>query len=62
MNSHPLKGVATMAELAKTDARQPLGKIKPTDKMVMMPLQIQIHIFVHHSHQYYLFTLLLWPF
>ena len=26
-----------MAELTKTDARQPLGKIKPTDKMVMMP-------------------------
>ena len=37
MNSHLLKGVATMAELTKTDARQPLGKIKPTDKMVMMP-------------------------
>ena len=36
MNSHLLKGVATMAELTKTDARQPLGKIKPTDKMVMM--------------------------
>ena len=35
-NSHLLKGVATMAELTKTDARQPLGKIKPTDKMVMM--------------------------
>ena len=29
MNSHLLKGVATMAELTKTDARQPLGKIKP---------------------------------
>ena len=26
-----------MAELTKTDNRQPLGKIKPTDKMVMMP-------------------------
>ena len=37
MNSHLLKGVATMAELTKTDARQSLGKIKPTDKMVMMP-------------------------
>ena len=37
MNSHLLKEVATMAELTKTDARQPLGKIKPTDKMVMMP-------------------------
>ena len=37
LNSHLLKGVATMAELTKTDARQPLGKIKPTDKMVMMP-------------------------
>ena len=36
MNSHLLKGVATMAELTKTDDRQPLGKIKPTDKMVMM--------------------------
>ena len=36
MNSHLLKGVATMAELTKTDTRQSLGKIKPTDKMVMM--------------------------
>ena len=26
-----------MAELTKTDNRQPIGKIKPTDKMVMMP-------------------------
>ena len=37
VNSHFLKGVATMAELTKTDNRQPMGKIKPTDKMVMMP-------------------------
>ena len=37
VNSHLLKGVATMAELTKTDNRQPKGKIKPTDKMVMMP-------------------------
>ena len=37
MNSHLLKEVATMAELTKTDNRQPIGKIKPTDKMVMMP-------------------------
>ena len=37
MNSHLLKGVATMTELTKTDVRQSLGKIKPTDKMVMMP-------------------------
>ena len=37
INSHLLKGVATMAELTKTDNRQPMGKIKPTDKMVMMP-------------------------
>ena len=37
MNSHLLKGVATMAELTKTDNRQPMGKIKPTDKMVMIP-------------------------
>ena len=37
VNSHPLKGVATMAELTNTDNRQPIGKIKPTDKMVMMP-------------------------
>ena len=37
INSHPLKGVATMAELTKSDSRQPMGKIKPTDKMVMMP-------------------------
>ena len=27
----------TMAELTKADNRQPMGKIKPTDKMVMMP-------------------------
>ena len=26
-----------MAELTKLDSRQPMGKIKPTDKMVMMP-------------------------
>ena len=37
VNSHLLKGVATMATLTKTDNRQPIGKIKPTDKMVMMP-------------------------
>ena len=37
VNSHLLKGVATMAELTKTGNRQPMGKIKPTDKMVMMP-------------------------
>ena len=37
MNSHLLKGVATMAELTKVDNRQPMGKIKPTDKMIMMP-------------------------
>ena len=37
VNSHLLKGVATMAELTKSDSRQPMGKIKPTDKMVMMP-------------------------
>ena len=37
VNSHLLKGVATMAKLTKMDNRQPLGKIKPTDKMVMMP-------------------------
>ena len=36
VNSHLLKGVVTMAELTKTDNRQPIGKIKPTDKMVMM--------------------------
>ena len=36
VNSHLLKGVATMAELTKTDNGQPMGKIKPTDKMVMM--------------------------
>ena len=36
VNSHLLKGVATMAELTKSDNRQPIGKIKPTDKMVMM--------------------------
>ena len=37
VNSHLLKGVVTMAKLTKTDNRQPIGKIKPTDKMVMMP-------------------------
>ena len=26
-----------MAKLTKTDKRQPIGKIKPTDKMVVMP-------------------------
>ena len=26
-----------MAELTKSDSRQPMGKIKPTDKMVVMP-------------------------
>ena len=36
VNSHLLKGVATMAKLTKTDNRQPIGRIKPTDKMVMM--------------------------
>ena len=37
VNSHLLKGGATMAELTKAGNRQPMGKIKPTDKMVMMP-------------------------
>ena len=37
VNSHLLKGVATMAELTKLDSRQHMGKINPTDKMVMMP-------------------------
>ena len=37
INSHLLKGVATIAELTKLDSRQLMGKIKPTDKMVMMP-------------------------
>ena len=37
INSHLLKGVATMAELTKSDSRQSMGKIKPTNKMVMMP-------------------------
>ena len=36
VNSHLLKGVVTMTELTKTDDRQPMGKINPTDKMVMM--------------------------
>ena len=36
VNSHLLKGVVTMDELTKTENRQPMGKIKPTDKMVMM--------------------------
>ena len=37
MNSHLLKGVVTVAELTKVDNRQPMGKIKPTVNMVMMP-------------------------
>ena len=37
VNSHLLKGAVTMAKLTKTDNRQPMGKIKPTAKMVMMP-------------------------
>ena len=37
VSSHLLKGVATMAELTKSDTRQPMGKIKPTDIMAMMP-------------------------
>ena len=37
VNSHLLKGVVTMAELTKIDNRHPMGKIKPTDKIVMMP-------------------------
>ena len=37
VNLYLLKGIATMAELTKLDHRQPMGKIKPTDKMVMMP-------------------------
>ena len=37
VNSHLLRGVVTMAESTKTDNRQPMRKIKPTDKMVMMP-------------------------
>ena len=37
VNSHLLKGVVTMAELTKTENRQPMGKMKSTDKMVMMP-------------------------
>ena len=36
VNSHLLKGVVRMADFTKTDNRQPMGKIKPTDKMVMM--------------------------
>ena len=36
MNSHLLKGVATIAKLTKTGNRQPIGKIKPTGKMVLM--------------------------
>ena len=36
VNSHLLKGVATMAELTRSDSRQPMRKIRPTDKMVMM--------------------------
>ena len=37
VNSYLLKGVATMAKLTEMDNRQPIGKIKPTDKMVTMP-------------------------
>ena len=34
VNSQLLKRGATMAKLTKTDNRQPIGKIKPTDKMM----------------------------
>ena len=37
VNFHLLRRVATMAKLTKADNRQPMRKIKPTDKMVMMP-------------------------
>ena len=37
VNSYLPKGVVTMTELTKTDNRQPMEKIKSTDKMVMMP-------------------------
>ena len=37
VNSHLLKGVANIAKLTKMNNRQPVCKIKPTDKMVMMP-------------------------
>ena len=36
VNSHLLKGVATMAKLTKMDNKQPVVKVKPADKMVMM--------------------------
>ena len=32
MNSHLPKGVATMAKITKSDNRQPISKIKLTDK------------------------------
>ena len=34
VNSHLLKGIATMAKLTKTDNGQPMGRIKPTDKSI----------------------------
>ena len=46
------KNLKTMAELTKTDARQPLGKIKPTDKMVMM-LGLYDGTKLETSKQYY---------
>ena len=32
VNSHLLKGVVTMAELTKTDNRQPMGRLSPQMK------------------------------
>ena len=37
VNSHLLKRSHNNGRLTKTGTRQSLGKIKPTDKMVMMP-------------------------
>ena len=57
VNSHFLKGVATMAELTKTDNRQPMGKIKPTDKMVMMPSSFDSTKPAMSKHHYERFNL-----
>ena len=50
VNSHILKGVATMAKLTKMDNRQPIGKIKPTDKMVMMLVSLMARNQKHQNN------------
>ena len=50
VNSHLLKGVATMARLTKNDNRQTICKIKPTDKMVMMRVYLMALNQLHQNN------------